>query len=388
VTPEVARACRREFAYWYPLDFRNSGKDLLQNHLTFYVFNHVAIWDDPALWPRQVSVNGWVTVDGEKMSKSKGNFVLLRQALDAYGASATRFALAYAGEGVDDANFDRTFAETVAKRLEGWFRTMTDETPVRSDPLPIDDWFLSILHSTVADVGRAMDAIEHRTALKLAFFDLDREWSWYVRRSGGVPRADVLAEYRDVAHRLLAPFVPALASEVRAVLKREGDAIDAPWPIPRAEAIRPDAEAGERFVRSVIEDVREILKVTGIAPKRLALYVAPAWKRRMDELARGLVAEGRLAMPALMAAASKDPAVKPHAKDAPKLAQDLVKRYQGATVPPPAFDEAAALSGARAFLEAEFGVAATVHAADAPGLEDPAGKARHAAPGRPAIYVA
>jgi leucyl-tRNA synthetase len=25
-----------EFEYWYPVNLRNSGKDLIQNHLTFY----------------------------------------------------------------------------------------------------------------------------------------------------------------------------------------------------------------------------------------------------------------------------------------------------------------------------------------------------------------
>ena len=32
---------KEEFEYWYPVDFRNSGKDLVQNHLTFFLFNHV-----------------------------------------------------------------------------------------------------------------------------------------------------------------------------------------------------------------------------------------------------------------------------------------------------------------------------------------------------------
>ena len=35
---------RREFEYWYPVDLRVSGKDLVPNHLTYYLYNHVAIW--------------------------------------------------------------------------------------------------------------------------------------------------------------------------------------------------------------------------------------------------------------------------------------------------------------------------------------------------------
>lgn len=31
---------REEFNYWYPLDLRCSGKDLIKNHLTMSLFNH------------------------------------------------------------------------------------------------------------------------------------------------------------------------------------------------------------------------------------------------------------------------------------------------------------------------------------------------------------
>jgi leucyl-tRNA synthetase len=31
---------RKEFLYWYPMDLRCSGKDLIKNHLTMSLFNH------------------------------------------------------------------------------------------------------------------------------------------------------------------------------------------------------------------------------------------------------------------------------------------------------------------------------------------------------------
>jgi leucyl-tRNA synthetase len=45
---------RREFSYWYPMDLRVSGKDLIFNHLTMSLFNHVAIWPErrESTWPR------------------------------------------------------------------------------------------------------------------------------------------------------------------------------------------------------------------------------------------------------------------------------------------------------------------------------------------------
>ena len=35
---------RNEFKYWYPVDVRMSGKDLIQNHLTYFIYCHTAMW--------------------------------------------------------------------------------------------------------------------------------------------------------------------------------------------------------------------------------------------------------------------------------------------------------------------------------------------------------
>lgn len=37
---------KEEFEFWYPVDLRVSGKDLVPNHLSYYLYNHVAMWSD------------------------------------------------------------------------------------------------------------------------------------------------------------------------------------------------------------------------------------------------------------------------------------------------------------------------------------------------------
>lgn len=79
IQEKVLADMRAEFEYWYPMDLRASGKDLIQNHLTMSLYNHAAIWDSqPEMWPRSFYTNGHVQVDAEKMSKSLGNFITLR----------------------------------------------------------------------------------------------------------------------------------------------------------------------------------------------------------------------------------------------------------------------------------------------------------------------
>lgn len=35
---------RLEFESWYPVDLRVSGKDLVPNHLTYFLYCHAAMW--------------------------------------------------------------------------------------------------------------------------------------------------------------------------------------------------------------------------------------------------------------------------------------------------------------------------------------------------------
>ena len=107
---------RREFEYWYPLDMRISGKDLIPNHLTFFLYVHLALFPKE-YWPRGVRANGHLLLNGEKMAKSTGNFLTLSDAVNKYGADATRVALADAGDGVEDANFEETVANSSILRL-------------------------------------------------------------------------------------------------------------------------------------------------------------------------------------------------------------------------------------------------------------------------------
>src|SRR3989304_2129072 len=84
VPKNIVEEIRKEFSYFYPVDSRHSGRDLVPNHLTFFVLNHVAIFPEEN-WPKQIVVNGSVLMNGKKMSKSMGNIIPLRQAIRDYG---------------------------------------------------------------------------------------------------------------------------------------------------------------------------------------------------------------------------------------------------------------------------------------------------------------
>jgi leucyl-tRNA synthetase len=65
---KILNSIRQEFQYWYPVDLRVSGKDLVPNHLTYYLYNHVAIWDnDSTKWPMGIRANGHLLLNSEKV---------------------------------------------------------------------------------------------------------------------------------------------------------------------------------------------------------------------------------------------------------------------------------------------------------------------------------
>ena len=80
---------KKEFEYYYPLDSRHSGRDLIPNHLSFFIFNHSILFSKN-LWPKQIVVNGSVLMDGKKMSKSMGNIIPLRKAIKQYSADSIK----------------------------------------------------------------------------------------------------------------------------------------------------------------------------------------------------------------------------------------------------------------------------------------------------------
>jgi len=114
---DVMDQMKGEFTYWYPVDLRVSGKDLVENHLTMALYNHVMIWGKEML-PKNYYVNGYLMLNQKKMSKSEGNFMTLREAVDKFGSDATRFTLAESGSGMEDANFNEKNAQTAINRLE------------------------------------------------------------------------------------------------------------------------------------------------------------------------------------------------------------------------------------------------------------------------------
>ncbi len=390
VDAKLIEDLRREFTYWYPVDLRNTGKDLVQNHMAFCLFNHTAIFPKEH-WPRGYGVNGWVRFAGRKMSKSRGNTWYIREALRDWPADVIRLTVANAGDGLDDPNVDLDFAETAMDRLQDWVRFATAKHPTRRERHGIDAWFLSVLNRTVQATRTAMEDMNYKVALRHGYFDLQSAWSWYLRRSENRPQTDCARRFIEVQTKILAPFTPHMAEEIWHRNGGAGFVVAAAYPDAKVEEIDPQAEAAEGLLQSILTDIREILKVTGIAPKRMALYTAPSWKVSVHEVARELAAQGALAMNVLMEKALAQPGMRDRAKEVAAYGKQVADELKHARVEHldrfGSVDEFAMFRENAHFLAKELGVKVDVFHADDPRRWDPSNKAERAVPGRPAIYL-
>jgi leucyl-tRNA synthetase len=174
---------RKEFEYWYPLDLRVSGKDLIQNHLTMALYNHAAIWGGSHdRMPRAYFTNGHVMVNGAKMSKSQGNFMILEEAVARWSADGVRFGLADAGDTLDDGNFEGTVADSGVLRLtneeDAFVEVMAQVSSgtLRTGGAEAWNFMDKVFHArqvvSMAQAAEAYDDMRFQAALKFGFWVL------------------------------------------------------------------------------------------------------------------------------------------------------------------------------------------------------------------------
>jgi leucyl-tRNA synthetase len=405
--PEILEKMREEFTYFYPLDSRHSGRDLVPNHLTFMIFNHTAIFPEKH-WPRQIATNGSVMMEGAKMSKSFGNIIPLREALTKFGADSIRLSVMSTAELLQDADFSPNIAKAMGDRIERLYKSVSEISKTTthgkkiapSSLTDLDRWMISRLQDHINRTTEAMDKLAVRKAINTTIYEIDQDFQWYQKRtSSQKPERKTIAEYvhRQVADarvRMLAPIASHICEEMWEMMSGKGFVSLNPWPSADESRVDIKAEESEALVINVVEDTQNITKATGVVPKRICYYTAASWKRQvwiqaLEESTKGKVTQKDMmkelmAKPELRANAEKvSKFITQMLEELNRISQERRKRLLDVK----SIDEACVLKGAKSFLEKEFNAKVEIYEEEDPARYDPKTRAQLAKPNRPAIFI-
>ncbi len=362
-----------EFLYWYPNDLRHTGVAHITNHLSFLVFAHTAVFD-PRHWPRAFTLNEMLISEGAKMSKSKGNVVLLNEVARVYGADLFRLYVVGTADFGSVLDFRRKDIEAARKSLEKMHELLMELAEAsKSAQKPgrfsgAAKWFVSVFESSLAEAARALEEFRLRDYVQIAFHALMNRFERFSKRASEEEKRAVACHVAGKWIRMLSPLIPHVCEEAWEKMGGKGFVSLAPWPSAEEGLIDKQAEAGEEYLDEVVGDARKIMELAKIKPVKAVIVVAARAKRQALEEA---VKEEE---PAKALKKIADPALK-------KFVEKNFFKYREQGIP--AFDEYEFLESSAEFLSAQLGVPATIEKEEDSREE----KRSRAMPGKPAIIL-
>ena len=231
------------FARWWPADLHVIGKDIARFHTIYWP---AILWSAGLEAPRRVWVHGFLLVQGERMSKSRGNFLDPDAAVAAFGSDGARYVV------LREVPFDRdadvswdSFVRRYNADLANDFGNLVNRTVsmanrylegARPDPRPLADSPLGDAWSELLPIYRERfeGCLLHDALATLWDFvggankTVDAEQPWVLARSAKAGEAGAAERLGNVLGDLIeacrlvalaaAPFMPRTAPRVLAQL--------------------------------------------------------------------------------------------------------------------------------------------------------------------------
>jgi len=386
----VLKQMRKEFTYWYPNDQRHTAIGHITNHLSFFIFHHALLFPREH-WPKMITLNEFVIREGAKMSKSKGNVLPLVEVPRKYSADLFRLYVASAASLESVVDWREKDVKVVLGRLIDFWNWIAkiSKMPEADEPEKLSiqtKWLISKINSVAKASTEALDSLKIRAYILQAFYGVLEIVEKYEEISTKVSEAERAWALREAAKtwvKLLAPVVPHLAEEAWSVLGCKGFVSTSSWP--KYDESKRDVALEEAVdaVFSTIQDIREIMELTGEKYVRAHVYVAPAeWKYKV---VKAVTDSENAPKKSIISAIMKDPEIRRHGKDAVKLVDWILE----GRIPRSHVDREAELRtfiSLKEYIEEKTKLQVIIHDATSPEY-DPAGKAKTASPLKPGIFL-
>ncbi|MFB6284433.1 MAG: leucine--tRNA ligase [Halobacteria archaeon] len=371
---------------WMPVDSYVGGIEHAIMHLLYArfftrVLNDLDLVDVEEPF-EQLVTQGMVLLEGDKMSKSKGNVVSPQCIVEEYGADTARLFMMEAALPDKDFNWTEKGVKSNHRFLNKLYRAVENCYDTDSDVGGADDGTGSGVEGADRYLAREIDATVKEVTEDYENFHFNRavreikdlvstldQYLSYVEEPDNV----VVNRGLEVAVKGLAPVAPHLMEELWSKMG-EGLVAEAAWPSPERELENYVKE--KKLVESTRKDVREIKNVADIEnPDRIRIVVAPDWKH--TALEHAIESDGTDVIGGIMGIDE----VRRHGDEAASYGQFLQKNHR--SLEPELDDEVGALEMARWLFEKEFDAEIVIENAEVSD-SDRADKAR---PGKPAIEI-
>lgn len=376
IDADTLKRIKKEFEYWYPNDLRHTAPPHLSNHLVFFLMHHAAIFPETR-WPRAITLNELMIREGRKMSKSKGNVIPLAKVSELYGVDLYRLYCAINADFASVVNWREQDVDALRRRfntlVELFEESIGAEKLKENELTHMDRWLLSTFYRKLKDSIERFDAFKIREAGINMVFNLMNDVRYYEHRESEGKRKRMVRNLMEDWLLILSPIIPHICEEIwhRNRGEREFNFISSQTlPEIKEELIDDRVEREEEYLVSLIEDVKEIMKIARIKPSRIYIYTAEEWKWEIFK-------------------AIKDLPDKDKIKEAMRLRKDkstvdFVKQMMKTLSFKKYFElnEEEILEREKQYLMREFGCEMVLN-----GKHDPKGKKKFAIPLKPAIFV-
>ncbi|QRV17168.1 leucine--tRNA ligase [Haloterrigena salifodinae] len=364
---------------WMPVDQYVGGIEHAVMHLLYSRFFTKVLADHEGLEHREPFTNllaqGMVQLEGEKMSKSKGNVVSPQRIVEEYGADTARLFMMQAAQPERDFDWSEEGVRSTnafLARLKGMVADYVSDEPAGDDDA-VASYVDSEIEATIALATDEYDDLTFNKALRETqdLVRTLRQYSDYAE-----PHAEIYERGLSAVVRLLAPVAPHLAEELWDELGNDGLVADAAWPTAKVD--RDHVTKRRRLVENTREDIRDIVEVAGIEdPNAIDVVVAPDWKYDALEIAIESNANN------LIGELMQESHIREQGDAAADYGQDLQAEREALSMTLSPEAEYAALESAAWLIEREFEAPVTVVGAD----EADEDVLANAEPGRPAIEI-
>jgi len=192
---------------------------------------------------------------------------------------------------------------------------------------------------------------------------------------------------------MLSPFAPYSSEEMWSRLGNIGIVSKASWPEYQENKIDFESIQSENLLKTTLDDIKNIIKVTKIIPKKITLYTAGPLKLMAYQKILSKVVNGEVNLSFIIKSLIADKETE-EIKNQPdfvkKTVNDLLSESQEERESKNRIgmiDEKKILLELDSLLHAEFGITSQIFSESDENKYDPKNKARTARPYKPAILI-